>query len=155
MRTPSYIDNFESWMRSFHFSIPVKVRFCETDAFGHLNNTVSFIYFEEARIDFFKKLGFMEKWTEDKGEGMIVSADLQCDFLSQIYFDERLSVHVKPDKIGTSSVDLHYLVTNEDGKACLIGRGTMVQVHKKTGKSLPWNEEMRSILVKQQHLGTH
>jgi len=44
MKKISYIDNFEQWAAEFDFFIPIKVRFSETDMFGHLNNTVPFIY---------------------------------------------------------------------------------------------------------------
>lgn len=37
------------------YETQVKVRFCETDALGHINNTSYFIYLEEARIAFLKK----------------------------------------------------------------------------------------------------
>lgn len=56
MKKISYIENLASWEKDFSFYIPVKVRFCETDMFGHMNNGVAFTYFEEARIEFLKSL---------------------------------------------------------------------------------------------------
>lgn len=38
------------------YETQVKVRFCETDALGHINNTSYFIYLEEARIAFFEEM---------------------------------------------------------------------------------------------------
>ena len=76
----------------FSFYNPVKVRFGEVDMFGHVNNVVAFTYFEEARIALFKELGFMQEWTHESSETMIVVADLQCNFIKQIYFDEQLKV---------------------------------------------------------------
>lgn len=146
MRIPAYIADIEEWQRSFRFSITVKVRFSETDAFGHLNNTNAFVYFEEARTELFKSLGFMQKWTNRQHASMIVVADLQCDFQRQIKFDEHLSVAVKIHQLGRSSVDLHYAVHNEKGEICLTGRGTVVQISKESGHSLAWSEEMREML---------
>ncbi|MEH6947997.1 thioesterase family protein [Bacillus sp. JJ634] len=142
----SYIGNFEQWQASFSFKQEVKVRFSETDMFGHLNNTVTFTYFEEARMEYFKHLGLMQKWLEANDDAIIVVADLQCDYLQQVFFDERLYVHVKAAKIGTSSVDLHYMITREDGSVCYTGRGAIVQISKATGRSLPWSEEVKAIL---------
>lgn len=51
----SYIHDFNEWKKEFSFYQEVKVRFSETDMFGHLNNTVPFVYFEQARIAFSKK----------------------------------------------------------------------------------------------------
>ena len=115
----------------FSFYNPVKVRFGEVDMFGHVNNVVAFTYFEEARIALFKELGFMQEWTHASSETMIVVADLQCNFIKQIYFDEQLKVYVKAGSVGNSSLDLHYMVKNAAGEVCLVGRGMMVQASKK------------------------
>lgn len=141
-----YIEDLQEWEKSFSFYCPVKVRFCETDAFGHLNNTKAFIYFEEARIEFFKKLGLMQIWASNEHDSMIVAADQQCNYLKQVYFDENLKVYVKVNQIGNSSVDLHYMVKNKKGEIVLTSRSTIVQISKATGKSIPWTEEMRKLL---------
>ncbi|WP_026690580.1 acyl-CoA thioesterase [Alteribacter aurantiacus] len=146
MALPSYINDLQEWSESFHYNYPITVRFSETDAFGHMNNTVSFVYFEQGRISFFKDIGLGEEWFSNGGEGIPVTADLHCDYIRQVFFDENLLVSVKVAEIGNSSVDLHYKVTNEKGDICMTGRGRMVQVSQKTGKSLPWNEQARSLL---------
>ena len=133
----SYIDNIEEWRTDFSFKIPVKVRFSETDMFGHVNNTIPFTYFEEVRMDFFKSIGLMERW--ENSDEMPVVADMQCDYVQQVYFDEPLLVYIKAARIGTSSIDIHYMITKEDGSICNTGRGTIVQISKTTGKSIPWS----------------
>lgn len=142
----SYIGDMEEWKRDFSFFQEVKVRFSETDMFGHLNNTVPMVYFEQARIGFFKVTGLMEKWLDSSQESIPVVADMQCDFLSQVYFDELLKIYVKVHKIGTSSIDLHYMGEREDGSTCFTGRGTIVQVSKTTGKSVPWTDDFKERL---------
>ncbi|OCA91314.1 hypothetical protein A8F94_05495 [Bacillus sp. FJAT-27225] len=142
-----YIEDIEEWKNGFHFSYPVKVRFSETDMFGHLNNTVPFTYFELARIEFFKNIGFMQDWVRPGNETIPVVADLQCDFLKQVYFDEPIDIFVKANKIGTSSVDIHYMGKTGKGDICFTGRGTMVQISKKTGKGVPWTDEMKKLLA--------
>ncbi|PEA56736.1 hypothetical protein CON64_00400 [Bacillus pseudomycoides] len=147
MKKIHYIENFEEWASAFSFYIPIKVRFCETDMFGHMNNGVAFTYFEEARIEFFKELGFMQEWVHESSETMIVVADLQCNFLKQVFFDKNLKVYVKAGNIGNSSLDLHYMVKNEAEEICLVGRGAMVQASKKTGKGVPWSVEWKQRLL--------
>lgn len=143
----SYIDNMEEWKSEFSFFQEVKVRFSETDMFGHMNNTVPLVYFEQARINFFQKIGMMQKWLDSSQETIPVVADLQCDFLSQVYFDELLKVYIKVSQMGTSSVDLHYMAEKEDGTVCFTGRGTIVQISKATGKSVPWTEEFKEMML--------
>lgn len=147
MKNIPYINDLNSWKDSFTgFSYEVKVRFSETDMFGHLNNTIPFIYFEEARIEFFKALGFMQEWTKPTSEAIPVVADLQCDYVKQVYFDQVIDIYVKVQKIGNSSIDLHYLGGDKFKNVFFTGRGTIVQMSKKTGKGVPWSSEMRTVL---------
>lgn len=141
----AYIKDMEEWKEEFTFSYSIKVRFSETDMFGHLNNTVPFTYFEQARIEYFKSLGMMQDWVDTKHETIPVVADLQCDFLHQVFFDEKLNIKVKANKIGNSSVDIHYLGLREDGVPCFTGRGTVVQISRLSGKPVAWTEEMREL----------
>lgn len=146
----TYIDDFEEWKEGFFFSAPVHVRFSETDMFGHVNNTVPIAYFEFARIEFMKEMGLMQRWLTAGNELFPVVADMQVDYVQQVYFDEKLTVFVKIARIGTSSVDVHYWTTNEKGETCFTGRGAMVQISKKTGKGHPWStEEIEMLGAKQ------
>lgn len=146
----SYIENLDEWQRSFHFFRRINVRFCETDMFGHLNNTVPFIYFEEVRTEFLQSLGFMDYWTSKESSEIPVVADLQCDFLKQVFFGDELYVYVKVHDIGRSSVDLHYAAKKDNKEVVFVGRGTLVQINKHTGKSVPWSDEMRQKLQQSQ-----
>lgn len=141
----SYIENLETWAKEFSFSTQVRVRFSETDMYGHLNNTVPFVYFETARIEYLKHLN-IEGWQDKDSVKIPVVADLQCDFLQQVFFDELLTISVKVAKVGSSSIDLHYLAVNETGKPVFVGRGTLVQINKLTGKSEKWTEDELKIL---------
>lgn len=141
MKNISYIGDFEEWKKGFSFFETIKVRFSETDLYGHLNNTVPFTYFEETRIEFFKQLGFMQSWLDPNNGKIPVVADLQCDFFKQVFFDESLKIFVKINHFGTSSLDLHYLAVNEKDQPVFTGRGAIVQISKDTGKSIAWTDQ--------------
>ncbi|WAA11614.1 acyl-CoA thioesterase [Fervidibacillus halotolerans] len=149
MKKIAYISDFKKWEKEFEFSCPIQVRFNETDMYGHVNNTVPFTYFEYARIEYLKYLGFMEYWNDPDNETIPVVADLQCDFLAQMYFDDRIHVYVKVNEIGRSSVDLHYMGKKGDGTLCFTGRGRIVQVNRQTGRPEPWKQGMKDMLLKQ------
>lgn len=144
----SYIGDVETWAAEFEFSTEVRVRFSETDMYGHVNNTVPFTYYEYARIEFLKQFntqGFNIMSGESKN--IIVVADLQCDFVKQCYFDDVLSIYVKAASIGKSSIDLHYMVKNEAGEICYTGRGIIVLINPETGKSVAISDEDKKILL--------
>lgn len=143
-----YIEDIALWERDFQFYSEVSVRFSETDMYGHLNNTVTFAYFEYARIEYFKHIQLMNDWLNPKGEKIPVVADLQCDYVKQVFFDELLRIYVKANSVGTSSVDIHYMAKNEKGEIVFTGRGSIVQIDKKTGRSAKWSDEEREVFQK-------
>ncbi|MFC0522409.1 acyl-CoA thioesterase [Pontibacillus salicampi] len=142
MKKISYIENMQEWYDGFSFYIPVKVRFSETDMLGHMNNTAPFVYFEEARIEFLKSYGTFGE-IHKEAESVPVAADLQCDFLQQVYFDQVLKVFVKIHYIGNTSYDLHYMAINEKEEVCLTARGRIVQINPNTGKPVEIPREIK------------
>ncbi|WP_280769831.1 acyl-CoA thioesterase [Salipaludibacillus daqingensis] len=147
MGLPNYVKDLEEWTKEFSYFYPITVRFSETDAFGHLNNTTSFVYFEHARIQYFKEIGLMQQWMSQKGSTIPVTADLHCDYMNQVFFDEALTIGIKVADIGRSSVEIQYVVLNEKEEVCMTGRGRIVQIDKKTGKSKAWDDRAAKALV--------
>lgn len=141
MANIDYIEDFEQWRSEFHFSIPVYIRFSETDMIGHMNNVSPFIYFEEARIKFLKSLGLFS--TGQYEDGVPVAADLQCNYLKQMYFGETIKIYVKANYVGTTSVDFHYMAVNEKDEITLTGRGRLVFVDQESGKPVPLKDEIK------------
>ena len=144
----NYIEDVAVWESDFHFYSEVSVRFSETDMYGHLNNTVTFAYFEYARIEYFKHIELMNDWLNPNGEKIPVVADLQCDYVKQVFFDEKLRIYVKANYVGSSSVDIHYMAKNNKGEIVFTGRGSIVQIEKKTGRAAKWSEEEREVFQK-------
>jgi len=140
-----YVGDFEQWRKDFKFQTEIRVRFSETDMYGHVNNTVPFVYFEQARIDYLNSLGVFN--AEKAESSILVVADLQCDFVKQVYFGETLHVMVKTASVGTSSMDLHYLALNENKEAVFVGRGTLVLLDAATGKGKALSEEEKQLLL--------
>src|SRR5699024_1818869 len=141
----SYIEDFTKWKEEFSFSTEISIRFSETDMFGHVNNVSAFIYFEQARIEFFKSIGLFTKLEEDT---IPVVADLQCDYHNQLFFGETIKIFVKANLIKNSTLDVHYMAVKPDGKICLTGRGNIVNVDTSTGKAVSLTNEQLQKLQK-------
>lgn len=155
MKKVSYIQSpMNQWRESFSFYYSLKVRFSETDMFGHMNNTSPISYFEEARIEFFKHAGLMQNWLKKDSELIPVVADIQCDYVKQVFFDEKIRLYVKVASIGNSSLDLHYCAVNEKNEVCFTGRGTVVQISKYNGKSVPFLELEKKMLTQSEVFAT-
>jgi acyl-CoA thioester hydrolase len=104
--------------------VQVQARFGETDALGHINNTSYFVYLEEARIRFFESLGYNMELDDWK----FILASTKCDFISQGYFDQLLTVKTYVSRIGTKSFQLeHDIVCSQTNE--LIAKGNAIIVH--------------------------
>lgn len=139
-----YIEDLKTWEQDFSFYVPISVRFSETDMYGHVNNVSPFIYFEEARIAYLNNLGFLSKDMRET-DGIIV-ADLQCNYLKELYFGDDIQVYVKTASVGTTSFDIHYKVVKEE-QVVLTARGRLVYMdtQKKAPKIL--SDEMKRKLL--------
>lgn len=144
MRKINYIEDFSKWKDEFTFFIPIRIRFSETDMFGHVNNVSPFIYFEEARIEYLKSVGLFE--SESDMEGIPIVADLQCDYLKQLFFQDSLNMYVKAAQVGKTSFDIHYMGVIQNDEVCLTGRGRIVYINPSTGKPLALGEQVKERL---------
>lgn len=125
--------------------IPVKVRFSETDALGHISNISYFIYLEEARTEFFADLGF----GRDINNWKIILASASCDFVSQGYYNQKLVVQTAVSRIGNSSFQVvHEIKDAESGELVAKGQASAVHFNFKTQKSEALPEANRQLLEK-------
>jgi len=104
--------------------------FADTDALGHINNTVFPYWFENARIEIFKLFTpdlDPKKWS-------LILAKIEVDFKAQCYYGTEVEVKTFIEKVGNSSfVVLQEVIQNEILVA--VGRSTMVHFDHDSQKS--------------------
>lgn len=126
------------------FQNEVKVRFGETDALGHVNNTSFFTYIEVARIEFLAHIG-ASKTIED---WRYVVAHVACDFIGQGYLSEELIITSKVSHIGTKSFTLlHDIIRKSDGERIAKGKAVLIYFNFDTQKSEPIPDKVRKELA--------
>lgn len=124
-------------------TVDIYVRYCETDAGGHVNNTSYFLYFEEARTKFFNEIGF------GPGKRLInfIVAQTTCDFLTQAYAGQMITVISKVSKIGMKSYTMtHEIRNSETGQSIATGSAVIVCFDFKEQKTKDIPNELRSLL---------
>ncbi|UOQ94621.1 acyl-CoA thioesterase [Halobacillus shinanisalinarum] len=125
--------------------IDVTVRFCETDAAGHVNNTSYFIYLEEARGKFFENV-----LPNNETSGRFIIAGTECNFLSQAYFNQRLTVSTWVSKIGTKSFRFKHTIKAADtGVLIAEAEAAIVCFNYEEQKSEPIPLSIRQVLEEQ------
>ncbi len=121
----------------------VRVRFCETDMAGHVNNTSYFIYLEEARGKFFRDI-FPEHLNS---VGRFILASTKCDYVSQAYFGQPLIIESWITHIGNKSFRFnHNIRDNDTGQVIAEAEATIVHFNYEEQKSESISEELREIL---------
>lgn len=104
------------------FKLTLSPRFYETDAFGHVNNTVVNGWFETAREPIFR----LFTPSMDIKALPLILARTEIDFVAQIYYGSPVEVKTWIERVGNSS----FVVAHEAWQQeILVARGKAVQVY--------------------------
>ncbi len=109
-------------MSGNYFSQTFKPRFSDTDALGHINNTMVPVWFEGARDDIFK-------WFTpdlDLSQWKLILAKIDVTFHGQMYYEYEMEIRTYIGRVGSSSFDV-YQELWQQGQCC--ASGTAVMVH--------------------------
>jgi acyl-CoA thioester hydrolase len=108
----------------------VKPRFCETDALGHINNTVVAQWFEGARDPVFR-------WfTPDLSvnEWQLILAKTTVEFHAELQYGEAVELKTYVSRVGNSSFDIYQEAWQQETK-CASGTAVMVHFDHQSKKS--------------------
>jgi len=127
------------------FVLEVPLRWGDMDAMAHLNNTIYFRLMEEARIQWFHKIGFS---TLPTGQAPIL-AHVSCDFLRAMTYPGIARVTQTTTKVGRSSVEMELAIerTDEPGVRYATGRSVIVWFDYVASKAQPWPEAVRAAIA--------
>lgn len=104
------------------FSEVIQPRFSETDALGHINNTVFAVWFEGARTAVFRiftpELN-LKQWP-------LIIARVTIDYHAQTQYGEPVEIRTFISRLGSSSFDV-YQEAWQNGIKCATGTTVMVQ----------------------------
>jgi len=81
-------------VEGFTFSVPVRVRFADTDAQGVAHNTAYLVWFEVARVEYLRTFAGGYQALRDRGIEAIVLESL-CRYRNPARFDDELVVHAR------------------------------------------------------------
>lgn len=124
-----------------HFEVDIFVRFCETDAAGHVNNASYFFYLEEARMKFFQHIG-LERFRKKQNFNFIV-ASTKCDFIKQAHSGQLLRLNARIMKIGKKSFVLeHEIKCAKTKELVAVGSTVLVCFDYNRQESIPLPQDL-------------
>ncbi len=122
----------------------IPVRWGDMDAYGHLNNTIYFRYFEQARVEWVEDLGFPVRPDTETGV-VIISAD--CTFRMPVNYPATALIKVYAGQPGRTSVMNWYeLFVEGDDKLYAEGSAKLVWINVPTGKAVALPEAVMKAL---------
>ena len=121
------------------------VRWGDMDAYGHVNNTVYFRYFEQARIEWIEKMGFPVGPQAETGP-IIVTAD--CSFMLPVVYPATVRIDVSASHPGRSSFMTHYaLYVEGDERLYAEGSAKIVWIDTRQNRAVAFPDSLRALLM--------
>ena len=117
------------------YTTRMPVRWGDMDAYGHVNNTVYFRYFEQTRVEWLELMGSRVSVEEPVGP-VIINAS--CTFLAPVNYPATVVIKMYAGDPGRSSVMTWYeLFVDGDERLYAEGAAKTVWMDMRTGKSAP------------------
>lgn len=126
----------------FPVVIELDVAWGEMDSYAHVNNVVYFRYFENARIAYLDRIGWMAS-KESSGLGPIL-ASTSARFRRPVSFPDRLLVGTRVTEIQSDRVTIEYRLVSKrlDAVAC-VGEAVVVSYDYRAGAKTPVPDAIR------------
>lgn len=83
------------------------IRFTDTDKYGHVNNTVYFTYFEEARTNWVFNFKELISWAETNSVQFVI-AEQSCKYLLPLFHPNKIEITQYIASIGAASMEFEY-----------------------------------------------
>jgi acyl-CoA thioester hydrolase len=122
----------------------IEIRWCDLDAYNHVNNAVYLTYLEEARDE------WLERSLGDEGSAWgYVLARVAIDFRRELtQDDDEVLASCALANLGSSSVTTREELRTRDGELAAEAEAVLVAFDRDAGRSRALSESERSALAK-------
>ena len=120
---------------SFRFSTEIQIYFSHINLGGHLDNAQLLTLVSEARLRFFKSLGYSEGNVEGH---RIAVGDMMVQYRSEAFHGETMCIGLEPADFNKYGLDLVFCVTDKaTGREVARGKTGIVFIHPHERKAAP------------------
>ncbi len=122
----------------------ITTRWSDNDVYGHVNNVTYYSYFDTAANNYLIEKGGLDI-ENSPVIGFVVNSG--CNYNSAIAYPDKIETGLRVDKLGNSSVQYGVAIFKKGmDEACAHGHFVHVFVSRKTNKSVPIPEKIRTAL---------
>lgn len=128
-------------MENYKHSVPVQLRFNDTDALGHVNNSVYLSFYDLGKTAYFEAI---QKGKMIQKDVDIVVAHIDVDFISPVFLSDEIAVQTRVESIGNKSFSLKQRIVDlNSGQEKCICRTVMVGFDFQNNCTKPISEKWR------------
>jgi acyl-CoA thioester hydrolase len=117
-----------------------RLRFCDTDQLGHVNNAVYAEMFEAGRVEMLAPLGLLG------GPHAVVIARLEIDYLREMNWPGEVVIETAVARIGGKSLHMRQRLLME-GEETARGRSVLAIIDVATRRAVPIHDGWRGTLA--------
>lgn len=125
--------------------IHIRVRYAETDQMGYVYYGNYATYYEVARVESLRNLGFSYKLLEEQGIMMPV-VENKSKFIRPAKYDDLLTIKVVVDEMPANRITFKYEIYNEREKLINLGETILAFVNMKNGRSCDAPDSIKTLL---------
>jgi acyl-CoA thioester hydrolase len=120
-----------------------KLRFCDTDMLGHVNNAAYAEMFEAGRVEMLAPLGLLG------GPHAVVIVRLEIDFRHEMNWPGDVTIETWITRVGTKSLHMGQRLLVE-GAETARSRSVLAVIDVQTRRAVPLTDEWRAVLARWQ-----
>ncbi|MEP0368666.1 MAG: thioesterase family protein [Cyclobacteriaceae bacterium] len=128
----------------YKYETKIRVRYAETDQMGFVYYGNYPAYYEVARVECLRNLGYSYKEMEASGIGMPV-LDLAIKYAAPAKYDDLLTITVSIPEMPRARIKFLYEVTNDAGKLINTGETTLVFMNMVSGRPVKMPQIMHDL----------
>lgn len=144
MISPSDLDP-----NNFPERVTIRVNWGDMDAFGHVNNTVFFRYFEIARIRYLEKLNFLERGARNDIGPILATAN--CRFLQPLAYPDKVVVYASATGVKRTSFTMQYAIVNGKQELAALGDSVIVSYDYRTQTPIEIPRDVQQAIARIEH----
>ncbi len=140
------MEEIQDLLKGYPVVIQQSLAWGEMDAMRHVNNVVYFRYFENVRIEYLKRIGWID-WEVESGIGPILG-EVRARFRKPLTFPDTISITAKLGSLSEDRFTLEHIVISHSQKALTTeGDGTIVAFNYQEKKKTPIPEDLRQRIL--------
>jgi acyl-CoA thioester hydrolase len=126
-------------------SVNIRVRYAETDQMGYVYYGNYAQYFEVARVEMLRELGFSYKLLEEQGV-MLPVIHYEIKYYKPAFYDDLLDIKTTIPTLPSARLQFSYQTFNADGVLLNEASTTLVFINRETGRPCRAPSEMLKMM---------